>query len=319
MSTASSYPPHVHLTPLKPTTPADALALIQNYLAASATQPHLHPDCHFVENGIQLNNPIETGGLILHQLRRVEAGLRGERLGADILLQEENALPDGDDGRLDAIINGNGATQEDTSMLDVDVEVSGDPNLNYQQQMSAEHMGDEQGDIGDRHTAVRDGGHIPAVRDASKKRQWEGEDDKEARKKAKKDRKKAEQRAREMAKERGAVEEKKYSDAVVSAVGLNGGHDVEMARQAEAAEAAVNAAPIPAEVAPKKQKSQKRRSLTETTSVKAEEVSLQAAPRSSSPETKRKSKVKTEPQGAQGADSKAQRKNKKKTKSEFEA
>lgn len=210
---ALSFPPHVHLTPLQPIAPSHALTLIQRYLSASGEHPYLHPDCHFVEHGIQLNNPIESGGLILHQLRRVEAGLRGERLSADVLLvdgageQTEgaagegayavartrgvvDALPEGDDSRLDTLLSGHDAVaaQPDAVMPNV--------SMNYQEQMAIAHTGQEQGDVGDRHNAVRNRDAVPAVRDASRKDEW-GEEDKEARKRAKKERRKTEQRERE--------------------------------------------------------------------------------------------------------------------------
>ncbi|KAI9838781.1 MAG: hypothetical protein M1838_004496 [Thelocarpon superellum] len=57
-----------------------ALGLLQTYLAQTETTPYLHPDARLAESGPHLMGE-EDGGLALHHLRRVEAGLRGERLG----------------------------------------------------------------------------------------------------------------------------------------------------------------------------------------------------------------------------------------------
>lgn len=73
--------------PLLPTqiTPATALANIEAYLSL-AEQPdhaHLHPDCQFFGSGPSMEGRPLGGGRVLQQLRRVAAGLRGERLGAE--------------------------------------------------------------------------------------------------------------------------------------------------------------------------------------------------------------------------------------------
>ncbi|KAI9750565.1 MAG: CAAX geranylgeranyltransferase alpha subunit [Chaenotheca gracillima] len=78
---AVNYPPHVtHARTSLPT--YSALDLIQAFLEESETSPHLHPDAHLTERGPQRSSATE--GLTLHNLRRVEAGLRGENLGKDL-------------------------------------------------------------------------------------------------------------------------------------------------------------------------------------------------------------------------------------------
>ncbi|KAF2842770.1 hypothetical protein M501DRAFT_913721, partial [Patellaria atrata CBS 101060] len=64
--------------------PSRALELLQSYLAASTKAPHLHPDSTFTPSGLKY--PLASGaagGIVLHNLRRVEAGLRGEHLEPD--------------------------------------------------------------------------------------------------------------------------------------------------------------------------------------------------------------------------------------------
>lgn len=58
-----------------------ALNFISSYLRASRTNPSLHPDALLTESGPLAS---KTDGLTLHNLRRIEAGLRGDNLGADL-------------------------------------------------------------------------------------------------------------------------------------------------------------------------------------------------------------------------------------------
>ncbi|MCJ1309153.1 hypothetical protein MMC25_002808 [Agyrium rufum] len=85
MSQFTVFPPHkIHTS--HPISATDALILVSAYLSASTTEAYLHPNARFGDDG-----NIETGiagsasgGLVLHNLRRVEAGLRGEHLAADL-------------------------------------------------------------------------------------------------------------------------------------------------------------------------------------------------------------------------------------------
>ncbi|EMC91399.1 hypothetical protein BAUCODRAFT_54618, partial [Baudoinia panamericana UAMH 10762] len=66
---------------LSPTTTSDHLS---TFLSLTETQPHLHPDAQLSREGIRF--PTHTGskgGLALHHLRRILAGLRGESLVAE--------------------------------------------------------------------------------------------------------------------------------------------------------------------------------------------------------------------------------------------
>ncbi|KAI9814121.1 MAG: hypothetical protein M1832_006009 [Thelocarpon impressellum] len=83
---ATPYPPQ-RTHRIRRVSPATALVLVQTYLSASRTSAYLHPDALLTERGPQLAAS-EEGGLILHNLRRVEAGLRGETLGEPELYVE---------------------------------------------------------------------------------------------------------------------------------------------------------------------------------------------------------------------------------------
>lgn len=73
--------------------PSAALNLISSYLLASTTNPSLHPDALLTESGTLASS---TDGLTLHNLRRIEAGLRGDNLGADLTFSKfgGEGLPD---------------------------------------------------------------------------------------------------------------------------------------------------------------------------------------------------------------------------------
>ena len=103
-ATLTPYPPH-HPQSATRITPAAALANISSYLALSETVPHLHPDAQLNPESIKFSTTGgPSGGLVLHNLRRVEKGLNGELLAPD-----EDELNDmfgnstGDDANLDAL------------------------------------------------------------------------------------------------------------------------------------------------------------------------------------------------------------------------
>jgi hypothetical protein len=81
-TSTSCYPPIYTLQPPQSIPPSLALTYIQNYLTSTLTQPHLHPSSQLTERGPTASlSSNSAGGLVLHNLRRVEAGLRGERWG----------------------------------------------------------------------------------------------------------------------------------------------------------------------------------------------------------------------------------------------
>ncbi len=92
---SSAYPPLRHHSTIR-VPPARALALLSSYLTASTIDASLHPDALLTESGPIGTSAGSSTGLTLHNLRRVEAGLKGENLGADLTFQKFGGqrLPD---------------------------------------------------------------------------------------------------------------------------------------------------------------------------------------------------------------------------------
>ncbi|KAK5173623.1 uncharacterized protein LTR77_002304 [Saxophila tyrrhenica] len=106
-------PTHHHPSLTRPLPPSTAQELLHTYLESSTTQPHLHPDSQLNTSGPSFAaTSSSSGGLAIHHLRRIEAGLRGERLVAETKEELERLFGDAagtvagadDDGRLDASI-----------------------------------------------------------------------------------------------------------------------------------------------------------------------------------------------------------------------
>lgn len=78
----TAYPPVVHHDHLTRTLdPATAQSQLASFLEKTSTQPHLHPDSLLSTTGITYSaHSGPSGGLAIHHLRRIEAGLRGEEL-----------------------------------------------------------------------------------------------------------------------------------------------------------------------------------------------------------------------------------------------
>ncbi|GAB7359467.1 hypothetical protein MBLNU230_g6114t1 [Neophaeotheca triangularis] len=88
-------PPSLHHT-THPLPPSTAQTTLSTFLTRSQKQPHLHPDSILSSSGISFSATAGTnGGLALHHLRRIEAGLRGESLVAET--REELARFTGED------------------------------------------------------------------------------------------------------------------------------------------------------------------------------------------------------------------------------
>ncbi len=89
------YPPiHHHSTNHIPT--STALSLLSAYLEATTTDPALHPNALLTDSGPITTSSGANIGLVLHNLKRVEAGLKGEQLGADLTFEKfgGEGLPD---------------------------------------------------------------------------------------------------------------------------------------------------------------------------------------------------------------------------------
>ena len=78
--------PQIHLhEPARYISADDAASHISTYLLQASEKPYLHPDAIFGAGGLQFGHyGGSAGGLVLHQLRRVEKGLRGERIAVDL-------------------------------------------------------------------------------------------------------------------------------------------------------------------------------------------------------------------------------------------
>ncbi|KAK5739446.1 hypothetical protein LTR17_005351 [Elasticomyces elasticus] len=114
MALRATYPPIFHHPSLTAhLTPLETQLQLASFLSLTASAPYLHPDAQLSTSGITFaaqSGP--KGGIALHHLRRIEAGLRGERLGLETAaeLEEEYGVeagkPESDDRHLDSLIAG---------------------------------------------------------------------------------------------------------------------------------------------------------------------------------------------------------------------
>ena len=93
-----AYPPvHLH-EPVRYLSAEETASHISSYLSHATKNPYLHPDAIFSAGGLQFGNyGGSAGGLVLHQLRRVEKGLRGERIAAATADIEQVEIDNDDD------------------------------------------------------------------------------------------------------------------------------------------------------------------------------------------------------------------------------
>lgn len=157
-----AHPPH-HTHSSKRIAPSHALSILSSYLEAASAKAFYHPDAILTANGpITPATGAQNMGLVLHNLKRVEAGLKGEQLGADLdyeqyggqglpgLMPIPNGKPNGlADGIEGASGNANAADE------------------GWQDKMEFDRQQDiVQGEIGDRDNAVgerRDAQSVPMV------------------------------------------------------------------------------------------------------------------------------------------------------------
>ena len=179
----TAFPPHrVHSSFRIP--PTEALGLLSNYLENAATDPSLHPNAILSENGPITPSSGSDTGLVIHNLRRLQAGLKGEHIDFELgdvegtALQEDVPMVNGvdyqhHDGTNGDMMNGTGQEEEEESGWQSIAEFEREQEV-------------VEGDLGDRGRHVVDdneeGGEVQprtVVR---------GDFDKEARKQAKKER-----------------------------------------------------------------------------------------------------------------------------------
>lgn len=180
---ADTLAPHRHVSS-QPVSLENASAILDKYLLNSATYPHLHPDALITPSGTTFSaqsGPI--GGVVMHNLRRVAAGLKG-----DYLEPEPTPEPEGgdQDQNISAFSRVNGKGKKTIEITEDWQDMS---------EFEREEGQIEVGEIGDRSNFVQEGGAPPELETTAgaeregKKRENdddEGKLDKAARKKAKK-------------------------------------------------------------------------------------------------------------------------------------
>lgn len=197
----TSYPPIHHHSTTRISQPK-ALNFLSAYLEAANTDPSLHPNAMLTQKGPATPSAGPNTGLVLHNLNRIEAGLGGEHLGADLTFQNY-----GGEGQPDMMVGNTiaGANEIPIGGLDRQgQELEGGWQDKEEFEREQEIV---EGEIGKRDNAINGasgekGGRVPKV-EATKCR-----DDKKARKQAKKDKRKGERAAKE-----GAVRKKREKSA----------------------------------------------------------------------------------------------------------
>ncbi|KAF2185086.1 hypothetical protein K469DRAFT_708362 [Zopfia rhizophila CBS 207.26] len=200
--TPDSYPPCRRVSS-RQISLSSASDLLSTFLQSSTKHPHLHPDAQITPTGIEFStNGGPKGGIVLHSLRRVVAGMRGE-----VLEPEPTPEPGDDEGnenrRKSKKGRKEGAEGSDT------VARAEEEEWQNMSEYEREEGGIEVGEIGPRDTFVQAGGepevHVVGESEVEeveigqkrKKIKDERKKDKEARKKAKKERNKEFKREKE--------------------------------------------------------------------------------------------------------------------------
>lgn len=122
------YPPiHSHTSRTTHLSLEEAQPLVAKYIQKSQKHPHYHPDSFLDPDGVQYGPKSgRNGGIVIHYLRRLEAGMRGEHLPLEsreelqVKFGEDEVdglmLPTSDDTRLDETIRAT-AKKERKSIL----------------------------------------------------------------------------------------------------------------------------------------------------------------------------------------------------------
>jgi len=184
---------HISSTPISL---GSASTMLDKYMENSETYAHLHPDAMITPEGVTFNaQGGALGNPLMHHLRRVAAGLRGEYLEPDLSLEDID--DDQQNATADITVTTGG------KKLGKKSKAAGEEDWQSMSEYQAEQGGIEIGDVGDRTYVVQQGGEEPAVQvtgskgKESKKRKEQADDaqaganghmDKAARKKAKKER-----------------------------------------------------------------------------------------------------------------------------------
>lgn len=183
-------------TPLPPTTihsstrltPSDAHAFLTAYLNRAAADPSYQPDSTLSAHGPVSANTTGAPNLVIHSLKRVQAGMAGEVLGRDVVMEQQlqeagEGITDGEDWSGERRKRGRKSS---------DAAAGGKQDVGWQDLETFER---EQVDLvegGD----VEDQEDIVTVVDEVEPAISQPTIDKEERKRKKKERRKAEQKAR---------------------------------------------------------------------------------------------------------------------------
>ncbi|KAF2797674.1 hypothetical protein K505DRAFT_193526, partial [Melanomma pulvis-pyrius CBS 109.77] len=186
-----TLPPNRHISSTPITLPA-ASTLLTRFLSNSESHPHLHPDALITPTGVTFSShggPL--GGVVMHNLRRVAAGLRGEYLEPEATPEPEEEEDRQGRGKGKGIwagkkTEGVGEGQQD----------GWQDREEYEREVEV-----EVGEVGERDTFVGEASEVQVAEGEKKRKntEAEGEDmlDKEARRKAKKMRNKELKRQKE--------------------------------------------------------------------------------------------------------------------------
>ncbi|KAF2015902.1 hypothetical protein BU24DRAFT_187484 [Aaosphaeria arxii CBS 175.79] len=148
-----TLPPYRHVSS-NPIGNEDAAEMLATFIKNSEIHPHLHPDALITPTGVQFgSHGGPSGGVVMHNLRRVAAGLRGEHLEPEPSPEPEER--NGQDGR-----------KNKRKVFDDDQEAAtGDGGEEWQDKSEYER---EEGrveieEIGDRDNFVASGVDVPEV------------------------------------------------------------------------------------------------------------------------------------------------------------
>ena len=197
MSHFVAFPPVVHRSSQQVST-GQAQKLLANFLKRTTTDASLHPNAHLTPHGPV--NPSGDGstGIVLHNLKRIEAGLRGKHLSADVLFQDLA------EGMSDHIATNGGRAESQGQQPEQEFVNDWQDKEEYERE-----QGVEQGEVGPRNNAVEHEnqtslvngrGEIPTVSRAVTAQ------NREERKRKKKERRKQEQKNRESGISEGGVQ-----------------------------------------------------------------------------------------------------------------
>lgn len=135
-----ALPPTKVLT-TKPISQSEAHEFLAMYLERARTDASLQPNASVSESGPVSRTTSAAPNLILHNLKRVQAGLAGEVLGRDLTVQKQNPGEDYLDVPVVAAANegeeqGEGE-KDDLEMKDVEMETEAEAFAEQEEQLAA--------------------------------------------------------------------------------------------------------------------------------------------------------------------------------------